>query len=64
MVCGRRRQYRPADLAARIRWVTENTPDLLALKDAEMVRQALDGLAVTLSGKSAAKGGDCRDGTV
>lgn len=44
----------PAKIAARVRWVTENSPDLLALKDAEMLRKALDGLAVKLSGKPAA----------
>ena len=44
----------PTDDATRIRWVAENSPDLLDLKDAQTLRRALDALAVKLSGRPAA----------
>src|SRR6266508_1131735 len=44
----------PAGLAPVIRWVADNSPDLLEFKNARTTRKALDALTVKLDGKAAA----------
>ncbi|WP_427888614.1 tyrosine-type recombinase/integrase [Kribbella sp. GL6] len=44
----------PEKDAGLLRWIAENSPDLSKLREAPMMRRALDALAVKLDGKAAA----------